>query len=242
MATSCSPSSGGAKRRRAPAKAAAADPVAGSSKVLRCGANMRAWNAEPASTVSRQKTKDRTAAVPGERRLPMVEPRLAGPDRGQVANGYESEGNSRRPERWPEVVESDLVRLKTESRGDRLGVGRLADLLRQPRQPEPSAAARQVVDAEGRHRDGRGGADEHAGDARSQQNARSPRGASGKNGELVAAMPFGYPRRLATEAFGELHTVDDLGRAGAPRERYADSSGICHMSRHSLGLDGFEPR
>ena len=75
------------------------------------------------------------------------------------------------------------------------------------------------------------GADEDAGDARSQQNPRSLRGAGGKHRELIPAMPFGHPSRLVTEAFGEPDTVDDLGRTGASRECYADSSGINHMGR-----------
>lgn len=46
-------------------------------------------------------------------------------------------------------------------------------------------------------------------------------------------MPFGDPRRLITEAFGELHTLYDLGRGGAARECNADFSGIHHEGQRS---------
>src|SRR6516162_10493179 len=54
-------------------------------------------------------------------------------------------------------------------------------------------------------------------------------------------MAFGYPRRLITEAFGEPHTVNDLGRTGATRECDPNSSGIYHMRGYSHGFGGVAP-
>ena len=51
-------------------------------------------------------------------------------------------------------------------------------------------APRQIVDGQGCHRDGWSGADEDAGDAGSQKNARSLRRAGGKHRELISAMAF----------------------------------------------------
>jgi hypothetical protein len=77
------------------------------------------------------------------------------------------------------------------------------------------AAAGQVGNGGGGHRDRRCGADEHAADAGAEEDARGLYCAGRQDSELIAAMTFGDPGRLIAEALGEDDKVDDLGRVGA---------------------------
>ena len=93
-------------------------------------------------------------------------------------------------------------------------------------------ATRQIVDGQGRHRDRRGGADEDAGDARTQKNARGLRRAGGKHGELIPAMPFGYPCRTRNPGFRRASHSRRSGTGWRPPKMLCRSFANQPLRRH----------
>src|SRR6185437_16869846 len=81
------------------------------------------------------------------------------------------------------------------------------------------AAVGQIGNGGGGHCNRWRGADEDAADAGAEPDTRGPCRAGRQDRELVAAMTFGNPGRLVTEALSEDDEVDDVGGVGAARNR-----------------------
>ena len=85
--------------------------------------------------------------------------------------------------------------------------------------PENKPAGREVIERGGGHRDRWDRTHKDTGDAGPEQDPRGLGGAGGQHRELVAAMPFGDPRRFVSERLGKFHAFHDLGGVGSAGER-----------------------
>ena len=93
------------------------------------------------------------------------------------------------------------------------------------------------VDGGGRHGDGRSGANEDAADGRAQEDALRGHGAGRQDGELIATVSLGHPRRLVAQLLGQLDALHDLRGLQALREGHSKSLHV-RTSLVIFGLQG----